>query len=271
MADELTGETNGTEVTVDFVRHRNALLVRGDFSPLFIDYYLHLAEQGLAHTAAQDVVFKEALAAFTLHCGSRPLNEHVAWTINLQQPLLNVFLAGDNEDCTVVGRVFTDNVKAAPTNMFYSDTLPRRGAAQRRRVVDFQGADVFVAAQAYYLASEQRPVRYFHLGEDEYAMLVSHPDCDLPWLQALEVGGVRDLGRTETLTRIDRRLYRWSCGCTHQKILGAIAPAFRSDPDGVFGEGESIRVQCPRCAAAHILTREALEAYLAQTPRGGGA
>ena len=168
-----------------------------------------------------------------------------------------------------MGRLFTENVKEAAENVFYSDSLPRRGAEKRRSVVHFSGADVFLAVQAYYATSEQRPVRYFDLGEDQFAMLVSHPDCDVAWFNSVDLAGVKALEKTETLARIDRRLYRWFCGCTDQKILGAIAPAFRSDPEGIFGEGETIRVQCPRCAAAHTLTREAMEAYLAQSKKDG--
>ena len=65
--------------------------------------------------------------------------------------------------------------------------------------------------------------------------------------------------------RIQSRNYGWHCGCTQQKILGAIAPAFRADHEALFGDGETIRVECPRCAAAHTLTREAMEAYLAES------
>jgi len=31
---------------------------------------------------------------------------------------------------------------------------------------------------------------------------------------------------------------------------------------GLFGDSELIHVQCPRCAAAHAITREAMEAWL---------
>jgi molecular chaperone Hsp33 len=31
----------------------------------------------------------------------------------------------------------------------------------------------------------------------------------------------------------------------------------------LFGDSEIIHVQCPRCAASHALTREAMEAWLA--------
>jgi molecular chaperone Hsp33 len=262
-------EPYGAFVTVDFVRHRNALVVRSDLSQLYTDYYLHLADHDLHYTPEKSTVFKDALAAFTLHCASRPLNEHNAWTLNLQKPLLNVFLAGDNEDCTVTGRLFTENVREAPQNIFYHDSIARRGAETRRSVVNFHGADILAAARTYYATSEQRPVRYFHMGDDEFALLVAHPDCDLVWFNSVEVAGIRALGQSETLARIEQRLYRWHCGCTHQKILGAIAPAFRADPEGIFGTGESIRVQCPRCAAAYHLTREAMEAYLAHTQKGG--
>ncbi|MDD3180851.1 MAG: Hsp33 family molecular chaperone HslO [Opitutaceae bacterium] len=260
---------SGATVTVSFVRHRNALLTRGDLGPLFVDYYLHLADHGIRHSPEQDRMFKDALAAFTLHCASRPRHEHIAWTLNFQQPLINFFFAGDNEDCTVVGRIFTENVKEAERNIFYSDIVGRRGGRPRRSVVNFDGAEVLRAVEAYYAHSEQRPVRCFHGGEDEYVMLASHPDCDMAWFRGVEAAGVLTLGQAETVSLIERRAYRWHCGCNQRKILGAIAPAFRTNPDAMFGGEETIHVQCPRCAAQHTLTREALEAYVAQTRKGG--
>lgn len=260
---------NGAVVTLDFVRHRNVLLVRGDLSPVFVDYYLHLADNGLKHAPAHDHLLKQALAAFTLHCASRPQREHIAWTISLQEPRLNLFLAGDNEDCYVVGRLFTENVREQPHNVFYSDVMPRRGAEKRRSVVNFTWPDIFHAAETYYAASEQRTARYFELGDDHYALLISHPDCDEAWLKAVDVAAVKELDTKETLARIERRLYQWRCGCTQQKILTALAPAAHADMEGLFGEGEAIRVQCPRCAASHVITREAMEAVLAHLDPGG--
>lgn len=269
MADNEASEFNGVTVTVDFVRGRNALLVRADLGPLFTDYYLHLADQSLRYTPEQDTIFKDALTAFTLHCAARPLNEHLAWTLNLQQPLLNVFLTGDNEDCLVTGRLFTENVRTAAANVFYSDTVPGRGAEKRRSVANFTGAEVFRAVEDFYATSEQRPARIFHLGEDRFSLLISHPDCDEVWVKTVDVAAINAIEQHETLARIEQRGYRWHCGCTQAKILGAIAPAFRADPEGIFGEGESIRVECPRCAALHTLTREAMEAYLAQHKPAG--
>lgn len=260
---------HGAVVTLDFVRHRNVLLVRGDLSPVFVDYYLHLADHGLKPEPAHDRLLRQALAAFTLHCASRPQREHLAWTISLQEPRLNLFLAGDNEDCYVVGRLFTENVREQEHNVFYSELMPRRGAEKRRSVVNFAGADIFHAAEAYYAASEQRTARYFDLGDDHFALLISHPDCDEAWLKGVDAAAVKALGEQETLARIERRLYQWRCGCTQRKILAALAPAAHADMEGLFGEGESIRVQCPRCAASHVITREAMEAVLAHLKPGG--
>src|SRR5262249_33402969 len=138
-------------------------------------------------------LLKEGLAAFVLHCASRPRMEHIAWTVNLQKPLLNLFLAGDNEDCLVTGRVFTEEVRRGADNLFYSDIVPRRGEATRRSIVKFDGSAMFAAAEAYYEGSEQRLARYFELGGDDFALLISHPDCDLDWLRGATMDTVRNL------------------------------------------------------------------------------
>jgi molecular chaperone Hsp33 len=267
MSENLPPELNGTVVTVDFIRHRNVMLVRADLSPLFVDYYLHLAEHGLRHSPEHDQLLKNALAVFALHCASRPQGEHLAWTIGLQEPRVNLFFSGDNEDYGLTGRLFTENVKQAEHNVFYSDIVPRRGREARRSVVNFSGADLFAAAAEYYARSEQRPMRFFDLGEDHYAMLISQPDCDDAWLQQIDADGVRKLSETETLGRIERRLYRWECGCNQQRILAALAPVARVDIADLFGDSEMIRVECPRCAAAHNLSRETMEAYLVESQK----
>lgn len=263
MSEESDNEPNGAVLTVDFIRHRNVLLVQGDLGPLLVDYYLHLADHQLRHEPPHDALLKQALVAFTLHSAARPRNEHLAWTIGLQEPRLNLFLAGDNEDCTVTGRLFTENVREAPKNVFFSEVMPGRGAEKRRSVVNFEDADIMRAAGTFYATSEQRLARFLDLGEDRYALLLSHPDCDEAWLRRVTQGEMATLAATETLARIERRAYRWHCGCEQRKILAALAPAARADLADLFGDGELIHVQCPRCAASHTITREAMEAWLA--------
>ena len=66
------------EIQCYFVRERNALLVRGDFSPLYTDYYLHLMQHGIRHSPELDGMLKDAMAMLTLHLTARPWAETVA-------------------------------------------------------------------------------------------------------------------------------------------------------------------------------------------------
>jgi molecular chaperone Hsp33 len=253
----------GLEVRTYFVRNRNALLARADFGDLFVDYYLHLSANQIQVAPAHDAMFKRALAAFTLHCASRPWNELTAWTINFQSPLVNLFLTGDNDTGAVTGRVFDENVKEGPKNLFFADVV-RGQQPKRRSAVEFEGSDPIAAVEKFYAQSEQRAARYFQLGEEDWVMLSEHPDCDLEWFRGLTVEQVRALDKTETLALLERRIQRWHCGCNQQRMMEVLAPTMRHDPEGLFGGDPKIEIRCPRCGARHAITREALEAFVAR-------
>jgi molecular chaperone Hsp33 len=250
-------------VRTHFVRNRNALLARADFGELFVDYYLHLSAQQLKPAEEHDAMFKRALAAFVLHCASRPWNEMAAWTINFQLPRVNLFLTGDNETGAVTGRVFDENVKELPENIFYADVVRGR-EPKRRSAVNFSGTDPIAAVEKFYTQSEQRPARVFQLGEEDYVMLTEHPDCDVAWFNALTTEAVRDLDKTETLSLLERRIYRWHCGCNQERMMQVLAPSMKQDPNGLFAGDEKLEIRCPRCGARHTVTREALEAFVAK-------
>ena len=258
----------GLEVRTYFVRGRNALVARANLSELYVDYYLHLGKHGLRPAEAHDALFKRALAAFVLHSASRPWNEMTAWTINIQDPRVNLFLTGDNEQGAVTGRIFDENVKEFPENLFYSDVVRGR-QPKRRSVVPFVGADPVVGMETFYARSEQRPVRFFQLAEEEFALLCEHPDCDAAWFASVDADAVGKLvpdGGTESVTEMEKRACRWHCGCNQARMLEVLAPVMKKDGDGLFGESDVITIQCPRCAAKHAVTREALEAYVAGHP-----
>ena len=254
----------GLEVRTHFVRNRNALVARADFGELFVDYYLHLSANQIKVEPEHDAIFKRALAAFTLHCASRPRNEVTAWTINFQLPLVNVFLTGDNTTGAVTGRVFAENVKEGPENLFFADVV-RGNQPKRRSAVTFTGADAMVAAEKFYTQSEQRGARYFQLGEEEFALVTEHPDCDLAWFQALTADGVKALDQGETLALLERRIYRWHCGCNQERMMEVLAPTMKQDPVALFGDDPKVEIRCPRCGARHTITRESLEAFVAST------
>jgi molecular chaperone Hsp33 len=252
----------GLEVRTHFVRQRNALLARADFGDLYVDYYLHLSANHIRLEPEHDAMFKRALAAFTLHCASRPWNEMTAWTINFQSPLVNLFLTGDNETGAVTGRVFEENVKEGPHSLFFADVVRGR-QPKRRSTVTFEGNDPMTAIEKFYEQSEQRGARYFQLGEEEFAMLTEHPDCDVNWFRSVATEDIRALGEVETLALMERRIYRWHCGCNQERMMEVLAPTMKHDPEGLFGEDPKIEIRCPRCGARHTVTREAMEAFIA--------
>ena len=255
----------GIEIRSHFVRSRNAVVIRATLSELYVDYFLHLAAHQLKPATRHIELFKDALAAFVLHCTARPRYEMIAWTVHFEDPPVNLFLTADTEEEAVAGRILADNVREMGGNYLYADVVDHN-KPPRRSAVPFEGADAFRAAEAFYRQSEQRPAKFFATAPEEFAMVCSHPDCDTAWFETLTADTVRDLDKTETLSLLERRRYAWRCGCNQQKLLRVLAPAMRKDPAGLFGDDPAVQVSCPRCAAKHVITREALEAFIAQHP-----
>lgn len=258
---ETTETPVGLEVRTYFVRNRNALVARADFGELYVDYYLHQGQYHYHHNPKHDMMLKEALAAVTLHCASRPWNETSAWTIHFSDLKLNLFVTGDNTRGAVVGQLFTDKVKEDGRNLFMADTL-RSPGEPRRSVVELTKPDVFAAVEQYYSQSEQRPARLFRHGEEDFVMISAHPDCDMKWFDSLDDEAVRRLDQTETLSLLEKRQYRWDCGCSEQRMMQVLAPVMRQSPEQLFGEDASLRMSCPRCGARYVITREAMEAFI---------
>lgn len=260
-------QPQGLEVRTYFVRGRNALVARADFGELYVDYYLHLGHYKYRHAVAHDTMLKEALAALTLHCASRPWNETTAWTLHFVDPLVNLFVTGDNGRGSVVGQLFTENVKEDGRNTFMSDIVrgdPRHGyQPARRSVVELRDANVFHSVERYYDQSEQRPARLFRHADEDFVMISAHPDCDMAWFESLDDEAVRKLDQTEELSLLERRFYRWDCGCNEQRMMAVLAPTFRSNPGDLFGDDPTLRMSCPRCGAWYAITRESMEAYVA--------
>ncbi len=255
--------TSSVAVESLFVRGRHCLLARGDFRGLFGAWEAHLQHHQPAHDPAAAGRLRAALAAFTLHCASHPRNEHIGWTLNFQQPPLNLFLVGDTGDSTVAGRYFTENVKVAAEQSFYQELVPRNRTPLQSHIF-FEGNDPLLAAEQFYERSEQRPARFFQLSEHRFAILSAHPDWDEAWFRSVDLADVIDLDQREELSLLETRLYRWGCGCSSEKLLRVIAPMLTPTIDALFEGDESLTANCPRCGARYILTREAAEAYLAQ-------
>lgn len=249
------------EVRSYFVRGRNALVTRGQFGPLFVDYYLHAADHGLRLAESLDGIMKEALVCMALHLAAKPRTEEHAWTVNFHHPRANFFVTGDNRVSTIAGRCFTENVLVREQQLFYAQQL-KANAPLHQSTVEFAGGSFLRAAEQYYTQSEQRPARFFEFGDEDYVMISAQPQCDVDWLMALTPESIRLLDQNEELSLLETRGYRWECGCTVEKLYNALLPHARRDMDSIFAGEEVLKATCPRCGQRYFIDREQLEAWL---------
>ncbi len=256
-------ESDHTRVESLFLRGRNVLLTRADFSPLMTQWRNHLDRNCLEFPVELLNMFQRALGVFALHCVSRPRRQTLSWTINFQEPLTNLFLVGDTDEDTVAGRIFTENIAESDHNSFYQE-VGKRGEHPYRSYIDFEGRDPLAAAQEYYQRSEQRPARFFQLSDTRFALLAAHPDWNRDWFYRVQEDDIMLLDEHEDPHAIETRFLKWNCGCNDQRIFAALEPVFRQQADELFGGDDIITVNCPRCAAKYGVTREALEGWVAQ-------
>ena len=247
-----------TPIESIFVRHRNALLIRGQFTDIYTDYYLHLMEHGIRHPAVLDQMLKDALAVFALHLTARPWAETIAWTANLRAPRVNLFVTGCSLTESLTGRIFTDDVREPDRNFLYSQTTIEQAAEPRLSTLEVAGNDPVSWIAEYYAQSEQRPARCFRLPDEHFALVAAQPDCDLEWLEALDESAVAAIPAQEETKLLETRRFRFHCGCDLARIL-PILGNWRDRPDELFQGEEAIVIQCPRCAARYRVTRDQLE------------
>lgn len=244
-----------TTVESIFVRHRNALLVRGQFTPIYTDYYLHLMQHGIRPPVELDQMLKDTLAMLVLHLVARPWAESVAWTANLRAPRINLFVTGSSFEEAITGRVFTEDVREPDRNFFYSQTTTPESKQARLSTLEIEGKDPIVWLSQYYDQSEQRPARAFRLEDENFAIVAAQPDCDLEWLASLDAAAVAQITATEETTLLESRRFRFHCGCTLDKIV-PILGGWKDRLDELFEGDKFISIQCPRCAAKYHVTRE---------------
>ena len=240
-----------------FIRQRNCLLLRADFTPLFVGYYLHLMQHGLRNAEAEDSLFKELLAFVTLYLVSRPWKEHHAWTCNVpgERPT-NYFVAGSSLTEDVVGRIFTENVRKEETGMLYAQNICANRDTHTS-VISLPGAEVERWIEEFFQHSEQRQARAFRCRGDEYALVTAEPGADFDWLTELTADQVANIDNTEQIKQLETRRFTFRCGCSAERILPTIR-AMQKDFADLLSEQGIVRVSCPRCGAHYDITTEML-------------
>ena len=241
-------------ITVEsiFVRQRNVLLVTANFTPIYIDYYLHLMQHEIRYPEGLDLKLKELLAFLTLHATARPWAETIAWTANLRAPRVNLFASTSSYGELVVGRAFTEDIRETPHDLLYSQTTVPDGEPCTS-TVQLDDPTPREWMETFYMTSEQRPCRCFDLGDESYALLAAQPDADEEWLQGLDVEKVKSIRDDEATKVLETRKFRYHCGCSLDKILPMLG-TWRDRPDELFGGEPEITIDCPRCGAHYAVT-----------------
>jgi molecular chaperone Hsp33 len=245
-----------TKVESIFVRHRNCLMVRAEFTPIFTDYYLHLMDIGERHPENLDTTLKDLVAVLTLHLTARPWAETIAWTANLRAPRVNFFATGSSVHEYITGRLFTEDVREPDRNFLYSQTTTV-GKEPRTSTIEVDTSDPLEWLQHFYDQSEQRPGRAFRLPNDTYVLVAAQPDFDEEWFEGLNVEQVAKIINDEQTKVLETRKFKFSCGCSLERILPTLS-AWKDKPEELFGDDANLALQCPRCAKKYLVTRDDL-------------
>jgi len=246
-----------TKVESIFVRHRNCLLLKADFAPVFTDYYLHLMEHKLRHKEDLDSKLKDLLAMLTLHLVARPWAETIAWTATIRAPRVNFFATGSSVKENIVGTLFTEDVKETDRNLLFSQTVAANTEG-RRSTIEIDSADPLEWIEKYYTDSEQRPGKAFRLDNDEYALIAAQPDFDEEWFSELTAEKIKTIIDDEEIKVLETRKFFFNCGCSEEKLLQSLI-GYRDRPDELFGDDDEIHATCPRCSATFTFKREIFE------------
>ena len=246
-----------TVVESIFVRHRNCLLLRAQFTPIYTGYYIHLMEHKLRYANDLDAVLKDMLAVLTLHLTARPWAETIAWTANLRAPRVNYFVTGGSDAANITGRLFTEDVREPDRNFLYSQTLVP-GEKPSTTAVHVESNDPIEWIEHFYQQSEQRPARCFRLDDENYVLITAQPDYDEEWFDALDADTAAQITVVEETKVLETRKFEFKCGCSVDRILPTLN-AWKGKLNELFLGENQITIQCPRCGASYGVTREMLE------------
>lgn len=246
-----------TTVESIFVRHRNCLLVRAQFTPIFTGYYIHLMEHKLRYAPEMDATLKDLLAMLTLHLTARPWAETIAWTVSLRAPRVNYFVTGSSTFEQITGRLFTKDIREPDRNLLYSQTSVS-GREPQTTTIDLEDNDPIHWVEHFYQQSEQRPAKCFRLDDENYALIAAQPGHDEEWFDALDAEKAAAITEVEETKVLETRKFRFYCGCSKERILPTLA-AWKGKYDELFHGEDTITVNCPRCGAHYQVSRSDLE------------
>lgn len=242
-------------------RQRNALITRGSARPLRRDLELHLFSIGVEQDPEPLQLLGDGLAAMALYMLSRPRFDHFGWTIHLESPFINLFVAGSVRDRTVVGRAFTEGVHPSGRNLFYCQTSRPFGDLHTSSV-EVQGSDIFRILEQYCRDSDQQPVRLFRGSDGEVLLLAAFPEVEEEWFHVVDGAELFERALDDRLKLIADVEVAFSCGCDLERIVKLVADLYRDEPEDLFRGDPLVEVECPRCGTLHRVARQQFDAAL---------
>lgn len=256
LSSSSSRETVIVQASLD--RKVHAVFARGQFEGIYRSYLAHAGDIGPLPDKGALRLMRKTLAAATLQLALLPPDQYCSWTFNIEKLRLNVFVAGDNNDFQITGRVHRENVKTVGTSrLFFESQRPNHKPAQS--VVDFDGLDVIEAFREYYRRSLQTRATIFELAQDDVLLVQGLPNVDVDWFHELDAESARSMveGGIEP---IEQRSYSFACGCDIEKITLAVRKMFSGRIDELFEGQDTVDIQCPRCGRAWSLLRNDIEA-----------
>jgi molecular chaperone Hsp33 len=259
------------EIIIDryLLREHSVLAARGEFTALFADYVAHSRRwvgdpDGLVLT-----MMRQGLAAAALYLTCRPRDEQTAWTINLPEPPLNLFITADAARGRVVGRYFDEDVKSTPRNRLFVQTVRSTGEPHLS-AIEVTGFDVLRILEQHYVQSEQATARFFEGDSDDFVMLMALPGVDEEWLQGISREDGLGFAHWPESRLIEKRPVTFECICAAERIIEIVAQMFRNEPEELFAANAEAEARCPRCGRAYEITRAAFEEALGKMPPADG-
>ena len=77
----------------------------------------------------------------------------------------------------------------------------------------------------------------------------------MEWFASLDAEAVSKIDANEETKLLETRRFRFHCGCTLDRILPVLG-GWRERLDELFADADTIKIQCPRCAAGYRVSRD---------------
>jgi hypothetical protein len=235
-------------------REHDILIAQGDFTPMFEDYHTHTRRWLTVPDGLEDVLMRQGLAAAGLYLTCRPGDEDTAWTLNLAEPPLNIFITCDAGGGRVVGRSYSEHVATEDHSRIFVQQVRSRGKPHLS-AMPVKGFDFLAIFEQYYRQSEQATARFFEPAPNQYLMLMALPDVDEEWLRGVsQAEGVALLSAPD-VRQIETRGVVFACSCNRRRVHEVVYKMFRSQEHELFGEDSEVEARCPRCGRGYPITR----------------